>query len=371
MKKYQRCSVCVMDNESDDTIVFDEKGQCNYCKEAFSQINTTVYFPNEEGKRKLDSLIQLIKENGKGKRYDCAMGISGGLDSSYLAFLGHQWGLRILAVHIDDGFDTDISKKNIMRLCSAANIHLETVAPNAKQFNALTKAYMQAGVPNIAAPQDSVLFAHLYEIIKREKIKYFLSGGNFALECVLQRGNTHGANDAINIRDIHKRFSHEPINELKLFTTKKKFIYTYIDKIHTIRPLDYIDYNRQRAFRELSKFCGFEYYGSKHLENILTAFVQLYWFPKKFRVDKRKSHLSSMIVSGQMTRDGAIAELREPIYDRELMEPYIAIIREKLIISDEEFAAIMEAPPHSHDDYRIGWIEPVIRRLMRSVARQQ
>ena len=348
------CKRCVMNDSSDPTITFDENGYCNYCTDALAQINTTTYFPGAEGTVKLDSMLREIKESGKNKEFDCVMGISGGLDSSYLAYLGHKWGLRILAVHIDDGFDTEISKSNINKLVKASGVKLLTICPDAVQFNALTKAYMKSGVPNLAVPQDNVLFAFLYDAVRKYKIKYFLSGGNFALECILQRGNSYDAMDVVNIKDIHRRFGEQPIDKLRFITKYRRFFYDkLVIGIHELRPLNYLDYNRKRAFEELYNFCGFEYYGRKHLENILTAFVQLYWLPKKFGVDKRTSHLSSMIISGQISRTEALEELAQPLYDENLMEHYIDIIKDTLNISNDEFNCIMSAPTHQHTDYKI------------------
>lgn len=350
MTDFKRCTRCIMDNSSDETIVFDENGVCNYCTGAFANIGK-VYFPNEEGEKKLNALLQQIKEEGKGKKYDCIMGLSGGLDSSYLAYLGHKWGLRVLAVHIDDGYDTEISKANLQKLVKATGFDYEVIKPDAEQFNALTLAYLRAGVPNIAVPQDNILFAFLYSLMKKYKIKYFLSGGNFALECILQKGNTHSAKDVTNIKDIHKKFGTAPIDKLKFISTLEYIINERVLGIKTPRPLDFIDYNRERAFKELSDFCGFEYYGRKHLENELTAFAQLYWFPKKFGVDKRTSHLSSMIVSGQISREDALNEYAQPLYDEKQMNEYIERIKEKMHISDEEFAEIMFKEPHQHTEY--------------------
>lgn len=352
MTDYKQCSRCVMDNASDDTIIFDDFGYCNYCTKALSEIGK-VYFPNEVGKKRLDEMLAKIKADGRGKKYDCMMGISGGLDSSYLAYLGYTWGLRILAVHVDDGFDTEISKNNIKKLVAAAHIDLVTIKPDAKQFDNLTKAYMKAGVPNLAVPQDNVLFAALYKYARENKIKYFLSGGNFALECILQRGNTHSSYDLVNIKDIHKMFGTEPIDKLPFISQYRAEIDKRILGLTTLHPLNYVDYNRDRAFKELNEFCGFEYYGRKHLENILTAFVQLVWFPKKFGVDKRTSHLSSMIVSGQMTRDEALIELSKPLIEDEAqMSEYIALIKSRLNISDDEFHRIMSDPGKQHTEYK-------------------
>lgn len=349
-KKIVRCTRCIMDNSSDDTIVFDENGVCNYCTDAFANIGK-VYFPDEEGEKKLAKLIDEIKSHGRGKKYDCIMGISGGLDSSYLAYLGYKWGLRVLAVHIDDGYDTDISKRNIAKLIKATGFDYEVITPDAEQFNDLTLAYMKAGVPNIAIPQDNVLFAFLYKKMRQYKIKYFLSGGNFALEWILQKGNTYKAFDVVNIRDIHKKYGTLPINKLEFLSTFQKGVDNFLLGIKSPRALNYIDYNRDRAFKELEEFCGFEYYGRKHLENILTAFIQLYWFPKKFGVDKRTSHLSSMIVSGQMTREEALKEYSEPIYNESQMQEYIEILKRNLKISQEEFETIMSAPTHQHTEF--------------------
>ena len=346
----KRCKRCVMDDESDKYITFDAKGYCNYCTTAFNQIGK-LYFPNEEGKDKLEKLVQKIKERGKNKKYDCIMGISGGLDSSYLAYLGYKYGLRVLAIHIDDGYDTEISKNNIRKLIKATGFDFEVVTPDPEQFNALTIAYMKAGVPNIAIPQDNVLFSFLYKKVREYNIGYFLSGGNFALECILQKGNTYKSWDVVNIKDIHKRFGHKDISKLEFMSTIEREVIERTHSVIKVTPLDYIDYNRDRAFKELNDFCCFKYYGGKHCENILTAFIQLYWFPKKFGVDKRKSHFSSMIVSGQMTREAALSELAKPFYEEAQMKQYMDYIKNQMGISDAEFDELLRSEPHQHVDY--------------------
>lgn len=369
MDDFKRCTRCVMDNSSDPTITFDREGHCNYCTEALLQ-KDKVYFPGEEGQKKLQALLGKIKSEGVGKKYDCIMGLSGGLDSSYLAYLGYQWGLRILGVHIDDGFDTEISKRNIQKLSTAAHIDLITIHPDLEQFAALTKAYLKAGVPNLAAPQDNVLFAFLYDYMKKNGIHYFLSGGNFALECILQKGNSYSASDVTNIKDIFHKFGDgRSLKDLKFQSSFSRYFDQKFRRVESPRPLNYVDYRRDNAFRELAEFCGFEYYGSKHLENILTAFAQLYWFPKKFGVDKRTSHLSSMIVSGQMTRDQALLELEKPLYDPVMMEKYIRIIKEKLHISDSEFEEIMAAPCHQHTEFKTDWFSKA-RKILYKIKKR-
>lgn len=388
---YQRCTRCVMDNASDKSITFDSEGHCNYCTSALARARTT-YFP-PAGQSTIDfvaewslldstqarlsdsttqypgvsergvTMLDMVKSEGQNKKYDCLMGISGGLDSSYLAMLGHKWGLRILAVHIDDGFDTEISKSNISRLCEAAGIELRTITPDPEQYNALIRAYMEAGVPSLDVPQDNILFAFLYKQVKKERLKYFLSGGNFALECILQHDGVYNSMDVSNIKDINRHFGTTRLNKLEFISSYRKYLRIKLGSVITLRPLNYIDYNRKRALKELNDFCGFEYYGRKHLENILTAFIQLYWLPKKFGVDKRTSHLSSMIVSGQMTREEALRELEEPLYDEDMMQKYIALIKEKLSLSDEDFDRLMSAPVHRHEEFKTDKLAKILRRL--------
>ncbi len=348
----KRCTRCIMTNESDPTMTFDSEGHCNYCTEALERLKRS-YFPNEKGRIKFDELIEDIKRAGEGKKYDCIIGISGGLDSSYLAYLLSDKGLRILAVHIDDGYDTEVSKENIKKLIDKTGYDYEVIVPDAEQFNALTLAYMKAGVPNIAVPQDNVLFAFLYKKKKEFDIPYFLSGGNLAMESIVQKGNTWRNSDVVNIKDIHKRFGTKPIDKLEFISTLNRQFDKYIFGIRTATPLDYIDYNRERAFKELYEYCGFEYYGRKHLENALTAFIQLRWFPEKFKVDKRTWHLSSMIISGQMTREEALKELQEPIFDPEQMAEYESLIEKNMGITHEELENLIKAPAHQHFEYKI------------------
>lgn len=209
-----------------------------------------------------------------------------------------------------------------------------------------------SGVPNIAMPQDNILLACLHNEAKEHKVTSFLSGGNFALECILEQGNTHDSFDLVNIRDIHNKFGTKPIDKLPMISLfKKGIVDKYLYNIRSYRPLNYIDYNKNRAISELHDFCDFNYYGGKHLENTFTVFAQQYWFYKKFGVDKRKSHFSSMIVSGQMTREEAMAKLGESLYDEAEMEHIIEKVLKELDISPDEFRKVMAQSPKQHNDY--------------------
>lgn len=363
---YQVCNRCVMDNITDNTIYFDEKGYCNYCNEAF-RAKDKVYFPGEEGQTYFDHMMLKIKKEGQGLKYDCIMGFSGGLDSSYLAYLASKYKLRILAIHVDDGFNSPVAIDNIKKLSEACSIDVVVEKPDREQFCNLTAAFIRAGVPNIAIPQDNLILSYLHKYAKKNKIRYFLSGGNFSLECILQKGNTHSALDKIHIIDINKRFGNASIDKLQLISSfERKISNKVLFNIQEERPLNYILYQKEKAISELKAFCDFNYYGGKHYESILTKFIQVYYLPKKFKVDKRKSHFSSLIVSGQMTRDHALAELKKPLYDEFEMEKDLEYILDCLNISKGEFYSIMSEVPHKHDDYKISpWI--YISRLNRKI----
>ena len=352
MSTVQICKRCIMDDLADPTISFDRDGICNYCNDAGSRMET-CYFPNAEGEKKLSQLISFLKEQGKNKDFDCLMGISGGVDSSYLAYLGAvKWGLRILAVHVDDGFNTPQAVENINNLCQKANIDLKVIKPDAEQFCALTRAFILAGVPNIAIPQDNVLTAILYKQASKYKINHFLSGANFSLESILQRGNTHNAMDTVHIKAINRRFGNRSIKNLPLIGIWDKYVFqNYVKGVKTYRPLNYIDYNLENALQELADFSGYRYYGAKHCESYLTKFMQWHYLPVKFNVDKRKSHLSSLIVSGQMSREEALAAMEKTMYDQDELQKDLQLIADKLGFSPAELTELVKAPGHAHSEY--------------------
>ncbi|MEG0577787.1 MAG: N-acetyl sugar amidotransferase [Bacilli bacterium] len=363
MKTYQQCKRCIMDNENDDFITFNMDGICNYCETEMKRMSK-VYFPNANGKKLFEDQIIMIKKAGEGKEYDCLMGISGGLDSSYLAFLGFKYGLRILGVHIDDGFDTDVCKSNINKLFDKCKFKLINITPDEKQYNELLRAYILAEVPNLAVLQDNLINTYLLLLAKKYKIKYFLSGGNFATESILQKGNTYSAYDVVNIKSINKNFGRESIDKLPLMSLiKKKLVLEKILNISNIRLLNYVDYNREKAFSELFNFCEYENYGAKHTENYFTIFLQLYWLPRKFGVDKRKSHYSSLIISNQMTREKALQEINKPlIEDKDFY--FLDFVSKKLDLTKEEIEIIVKRKGNQHEDYKTSLITKMLIKLV-------
>lgn len=350
----KKCSYCVMDNESDDSITFNEEGRCNYCLEAEKR-KKTEYFPNEVGEKKLEEIIYKIKEETKDLKYNCIVGISGGIDSSYVLYLGYKYSLKMLAVHIDDGLDTEISKANIKKLCEKTKVDLITIKPDKAEYADLTLSFLKASVPNLAMPQDNILFKELQEIVKKYKIKYSLSGLNFSLESILERSDKINSADGYHILSIHKKYGSIPLRKIKLNSIFNAYIVkNFLSKTIIIKPLNYIDYNLERALKELKDFCDFTYYGRKHHENILTRFLQCYYLPVKFNKDKRKSHLSSMIVSEQLTRKQALEILKEnPYISNELFESDLKALCQYFNISKEELFKYINQPAKSHRDYPI------------------
>lgn len=362
-----------MDNKGDSTIVFDANGYCNYCTDAL-QAKDVVYKPNAEGKAYLDKVFTELKERRKNYKYDCMLGLSGGLDSDYAAYLCQTYGLRILALHIDDGLDAPVTTSNVKKICDAYGINLIIERPNQELFGDLTCAFIRAGVPNIAIPQDNVLFACLYKYAAENSIDCFINGSNFALECILQRGNSYDASDAAHLLAIWKHFGkkYDSTGLPIISTLKKRLYYGYLRKIQTIKPLNYVDYNAKNALEILKETCGFEYYGDKHCESIFTKLMQRYYLPQKFGVDKRSSHYSSMIISGQMTREEALERLHEPLYSPDELEKDIAFVLNRIGMTRVEFDGIMKQPPHAHNEYPVSMFNkylPILLNVRRKLVK--
>lgn len=369
---YQQCTRCVMDNQSDRTIHFDKNGCCNYCTDVLHRM-PTEYFPNAEGKRKLDALVAEMKEKTANDPYNCIVGLSGGIDSSYIAYLGHQYGLRMLGVHIDDGLDNPIATENLKKLTEKTCIELVVIQPDIKEYADVLKSLFRASVPNLALAQDNLIIQGLQKFGEENKIKYSLDGYNIAHESILQRDN-RGANacDKVNILAIHKRFGDVPPGKLTYVSLFDRYIgRRYLSSLIHIRPLNYIPYNLENAIRTLEEFCGFEYYGGKHYESILTRFLQCYYLPVKFHFDKRKSHFSSLIVSGQMTRDEALEKLKAPLYpSEELLEQDKRFLADYMGITVDELDSYIALPPKNHMDYPhsvLNHMAPLARKLRKFI----
>lgn len=337
--KYRICKRCVMDT-SDPTITFDKNGYCNHCTDALKE----RVIINDESKKIFNDLISKLKEEGKGKKYDCVLGISGGIDSSYLAYLLSKKGVRILGIHIDGGWNTEISSNNLKKLVDKCKIDLKIIKINEEEMMDLQRSYFLAQVVNQDVPQDHAFFAELYHYMMKHKIKYFISGHNWVSESITPLAWGYDAYDSVNLKDIHKKYGKVKLNTYPILTFfENKIKMPYICKIKKIRPLNYIDYNPDEALEILRNEIGFEYYGSKHCESSFTRLLQNYIQPKKYGFEKRRAHLSSMVISGLITRDEALKILKQkPDTDRQIEKDINEFIT-KINITREEFDNIIDS----------------------------
>lgn len=337
------CTRCVMDT-TDPEISFDENGHCNHCRRFFNEIKDVRWLPNEKGKEILENLLAEIKEEGKRKEYDGIIGLSGGVDSSYLLCKIREWGLRPLAVHVDAGWNTELAVKNIEVLCRKLDVDLHTIVIDWESMRDAQVAFLRSGIANQDIPQDHAFFAALYRYAVKHGVQYVFHGSNFATESILPTSWGQDAMDARFVKGIFKRFGNKNMKKYPLVNFWEYYIYyPYIKKMQVVRPLNYIPYRKDEAIMELEKF-GWRYYGAKHWESRFTKFFQGYYLAARFGYDKRKAHLSSLIVSGEITRDVAMEELQKPIYPQDQLQEDRLYILKKMGIEEEEFQKLLYEP---------------------------
>jgi N-acetyl sugar amidotransferase len=346
---YKICSNCIMDS-SDPNISFHENGMCNHCKTFYNE-TSKEWMPNEIGAMQLDEIIRKIKSKMKNKKYDCILGISGGVDSSYLALVLKKYNLRTLLVHVDAGWNKEVAVSNIQKVVEYTGFDLYTHVVDWEDMKKLQIAYLKSGISNQDVPQDHIFFSTLFKVAMKLGIKVFVSGGNFATECILPKSWHGSAMDAINLKDIYKKFGS---SKLTNYDTINFFEYHFLYKIlgmREVRPLNYMPYDRNKAIDELQQI-GWRNYGRKHGESFFTNFFQNYYLPIRFQIDKRRAHYSSMIVTSQISREEALKLINEPLYnDQELANDYIYFCN-KLSITPKEMENYMNLPIKSYSDYK-------------------
>lgn len=337
------CTRCIMDT-TDPEITFDEHGYCNHCRRFFETIDGIRWLPNEDGKRILDGIIRMIKDEGRGRQYDGIIGLSGGVDSSYLLCKLKEWGLRPLAVHVDAGWNLELAVKNIEVLCKKLDVDLHTIVIDWEAMKNIQVAFLRSGVKNQDIPQDHAFFAALYRYAVKNDVRYVFNGSNFATESILPIAWGHDAMDASYLRAIVRRFGPGRLGRYPVVNFWEYYIYyPYIKRMNVIRPLNYFNYKKNEAIIELEHNYGWRYYGAKHWESRFTKFFQGYYLPTRFGYDKRKAHLSSLIVSGEITREDALKEMQKPIYPLDQLESDKAYVLKKLCISPEEFERMVRS----------------------------
>jgi N-acetyl sugar amidotransferase len=346
----QVCARCVMDT-TDPNIRFDEDGFCNHCCDAMAALERVRLTP-EESQGHLDRIAANIKKESRGKPYDCLIGLSGGVDSSYVAYLAKQMGLRPVAVHFDNGWNSDLAVSNIEKIVKKLGFDLMTYVIDWEEFRDLQRAFIRASVVDIEMLTDHAIVAAMFNLAKKHKVRYVLSGSNIATENCMPSAWVWRKQDLRNIKGIHRRFGERP---LESFPTLASWQYMPIRVLGLgptyVELLNYANYRKHDAMQVLEKELDWCYYGGKHYESVFTKFYQAHILPQKFGIDKRKVHWSSLVLNGEVTREEALAELAKPLYDETELRHEREYVLKKLGFTEEEFDEIMRQPPRPHDFY--------------------
>jgi N-acetyl sugar amidotransferase len=349
-RPYQICSRCVMDT-TDEEIHFNAEGVCNHCVD-FETLQKPQILKGYEGRQALDTYVAKIKADGKGKAYDCIVGLSGGVDSSYVAQRVIELGLRPLAVHVDTGWNSELAISNIEKIVHALNIDLFTTVVDWDEMRDLQLAFLKSGVANCDVPQDHTFIAVLFNLASKKGIRWVISGHNLQSESILPESWGYISIDSKHLHSIHKKFG---TRRLKSFPTYSLFEYTfwwpYVRKIKILKILNFEDYRKDQAKQLLMERFGWRDYGGKHYESRFTKFFQSYYLPTKFGYDKRRAHLASLVVSGEITRSEALEEILKPPFDPDEAKQDKLFVAKKLGVTATEFDAILAGPCKSYLDY--------------------
>jgi N-acetyl sugar amidotransferase len=352
-RDYAICGNCIMDT-SDSNIRFDARGWCDYCNNYYQNILPN-WHTDDVGLSQIARQVEAIKRDGTGRDHDCLIGISGGVDSSYVTYLAKEkFGLRPLLYHVDAGWNSQQAVNNVERLIDGLGVELYTEVINWEEMKDLQLAFFKAQVPHVDTPQDHAFFAGLYNFAAKQGFKYILTGANYSTECVREPLEWHyHASDLRQLKDIHRRFGSRP---LKTFPTADiftyKLYYRYVKGVRVVKPLNYVPYYKEAAMQELVDRFGWQRYAHKHYESRFTRFYEGYWLPTKFGYDKRRAHFSSLILTKQLTRAEALAKIALPAYDEATVAQDFEYVATKLDLSVAELRALMQGPNKSYRDYK-------------------
>ena len=351
--KYQICSNCVMDT-SDSRINFDEKGVCDHCNDFYQNVKPN-WHTDERGKKKLDSILKRVKIDGQNRDFDCLLGVSGGVDSSYMLHLAvKEFGLRPLVFHVDGGWNSELAVNNIQVMIDKLDLDLYTEVINWEEMRDFQLAWFKSGTSELDLPQDHAFVATLYNFAYKHKIKYILNGGNISTECVRNPLEfMYYGTDMLFIKDIIKKFGTVKMATYPFSSIFKHKIYLrYIKGLTVVKPLNNIPYIKSEAMNLLEMEYGWKPYPQKHFESRFTKFYEGYWMPERFGFDTRRVQYSSLILTGQMTREDALEKLKKPAYNPETIEDEFNYIATKLGISSGELRGYFTMPKKFYWDYK-------------------
>ena len=349
-KSYEICTKCVMDT-SDPDIHFGADGVCCHCRNYDARIRKDLHL-DDEGQQHLKRLIESIKRRYAKKKYDCLIGVSGGVDSTYVAYVAKKiLGLRPLAVHFDNGWNSELSVKNIEQTLKRLDIDLYTHVMDWEEFRDLQRSFIEASIINWEIPTDHGITALLYKIAAKYNIKYIFGGGNIATEAIMPISWVFYARDLKHLKSVHRKLGTRPLRTFPTMSMSKFLYYTFVRGIRWFPVLNYFDYNKEQVMQIIQGELGWKYYGGKHYESIFTRFYQGYVLPEKFGVDKRRAHYSTLINSGQLKRADALAELEKPQYDPEQFAKDYQFFLKKFDLTDEMFKEILDRPVVPHRSF--------------------
>ncbi|MBM3965254.1 MAG: N-acetyl sugar amidotransferase [Planctomycetes bacterium] len=351
---YRICTKTVMDT-SDRRICFDSDGISNHYYEYIAQEREHVVH-GDEGRKRLDETAQRIRRLGAGRKYDCILGLSGGVDSTYLCLLAKKFGLKPLVVHFDNGWNSELAVGNIENTVSRLGFDLYTYVCDWMEFRELQRSYFAANVVDIEVLTDHAFMATLYQQALKHRIKFVLGGMNCVTEAILPSDWIYNKNDLVNIKGIQNRFGERPFSALRSFPSMGPDRRLYIQRaigVEVLSPLNWLEYRYDQVKEQIQQELGWRDYGGKHYESVFTRFYQGYILPNKFRIDKRRAHYSTLICSGQMTRDDAKVRISESGYDARQCQQDLPFVLKKLGFSAAEFEAYLQAPRVEHEVYGV------------------
>ncbi len=339
---------------TDPNISFDENGVCDHCHDFQNNVKPN-WHTDEKGKQALENIVSKIKESGKGKDFDCLLGISGGVDSSYMLHLAvKEFGLRPLVFHVDGGWNSELAVHNINVMIDKLGLDLYTEVINWEEMKDFQLAFFKSGVPHLDIPQDHAFVATLYQFAEKYKIKYILNGGNFATECVQYPMEWfYYGTDMVQNNDIIHKFGTVKMETYPFSSIFRHKIYLkYFKGVNVVKPLNYMPFIKEDALSLLEKEYGWKPYPQKHFESRFTKFYEGYWLPERFGYDTRKVQYSSLILTGQMTREDALKKLKKPAYNPDTIEDEFNYIATKLGITPEELRHYFVMPKKYYWDYK-------------------
>lgn len=351
---YKICTRCIMDT-SDPHIHFDQQGVCEYCQN-FDEAIKPNWHIDKHGEAELKRLAEVIKRDGKGRDFDCIIGLSGGLDSSYVSYVAKEkMGLRPLLFHVDAGWNTDQAVGNIEKLVDGLGLDLYTEVINWEEMKDLQVAFLKSQISDQDLPQDAAFFSALYKFARAHKIKYVLTGGNFSTECCREPEEWGGypGIDKRLFKDIHKRFGTRTLKTFPIVDILAyKIYYRYVLGMQVIRPLNLLPYVKKDAEETLQRLYGWQSFQHKHHESRFTRFYEDYWLPRKFGYEKRRAHFSSLIMTGQMTREEALERISKPEMDENFLHSEFEYVANKLDLSIEDLQFIFDGENKTFHDYK-------------------